>query len=62
MGYHTGILYYDFAISFRVYHNVSICTIPGIHPSEERSICYSYSTDLSSVTPGKIHIKGACVT
>ena len=42
-------------IRFHVYRNVSRFTFPGILQYEERTICPMCSTDIISVTPGKVY-------
>ena len=41
-------------IRFNVYCNVSRCTVHGILPYEEQTICSTCSTDLISVTTEKL--------
>ena len=40
-------------ICFHVYRNASHCTVRGIRPYEEQTICSKCSTDISYVTPEK---------
>ena len=45
-----------FKIRFHVYCNVSYCTVQGIHQYEEQRTPSIGSTDISTVTLGKIYI------
>ena len=44
-------------IYFHVYRNVSRCTVHGLRPYEEWTICSMCSTYLSSVTPVKVYTR-----
>ena len=44
-------------IRFRVYRDVSRCTVHGIRPCEEFSICSMCYTDLNYLTPVKVYAR-----